>query len=94
MASTVALEERRVALAGASVEAGAVAFSSRARAARRRYLRREAEAFERWTPDNERAALVGDQLLWQPDALAPAFDLDVREFFARVADDGLTAPDR
>lgn len=47
----------------------------------------EAEAFELWTPDDERASLVDDRLLWQPDLTVPAFDLDVREFFASVADE-------
>ncbi|MEO8624487.1 MAG: Uma2 family endonuclease [bacterium] len=47
----------------------------------------EAEAFELWTPDDERASLIDDRLVWQPDATVPAFELDVREFFASVADE-------
>ncbi len=47
----------------------------------------EAEAFEVWKPGNDRAALIDDQLTWQPDASVPPFELDVRQFFASVADE-------
>jgi Uma2 family endonuclease len=55
----------------------------------------EAEAFEVWKPGNDRAALIDDHLAWQPDASVPAFELDVRAFFASVADeeDGEAAKD-
>ncbi|MFI5230139.1 MAG: Uma2 family endonuclease [Gemmatimonadales bacterium] len=46
----------------------------------------EAEAFEIWHPGDERAALVDDRLVWQPSRDAPLFELDVRVFFAGVAD--------
>ena len=47
----------------------------------------EAEAFEVWKPENERAALIDERLVWQPDAPAPPFELDVRRFFAELADE-------
>ena len=47
----------------------------------------EAEAFEIWHPSDERAALVDEQVGWQPGGAAAPFELDVRGFFAGVADE-------
>ena len=47
----------------------------------------EAQTFEIWTPTDDRAALIDDRLVWQPLETAPAFELDVRRFFAAVADE-------
>ena len=47
----------------------------------------EAQTFEIWTPTDDRAALIDDRLVWQPLETAPAFELDVRRFFAGVADE-------
>lgn len=52
----------------------------------------EAEAFEVWKPGNDRAALIDDHLTWQPEASVPPFELDVRAFFASVADDDARSP--
>jgi Uma2 family endonuclease len=46
----------------------------------------DAEAFEIWHPADERAALVDDRLVWSPEAASCPFELDVRSFFASVAD--------
>ena len=46
----------------------------------------EAEAFEIWRPGDERASLIDDRLVWQPVGIEPAFELDVKRFFADVAD--------
>jgi Uma2 family endonuclease len=46
----------------------------------------DAEAFEIWHPGDERAALVDDRIVWLPQATT-AFELDIRAFFASVADD-------
>ena len=46
----------------------------------------ETEAFEVWRPSDERAALVDDHLVWRPDTTIPPFELDVRQFFADIAD--------
>jgi Uma2 family endonuclease len=48
----------------------------------------DAEALEVWRPGDERAELVDDRLVWQPSQTGPAFELDVREFFASVRDAG------
>ena len=45
-----------------------------------------AEAFEVWHPDDERAALIDDRLTWRPDGCTTPFDLDVKAFFASIAD--------
>ncbi|MEO8623478.1 MAG: Uma2 family endonuclease [bacterium] len=47
----------------------------------------EAEAFEVWRPGDDRAALIDDHLVWQPRNTVPPFELDVRTFFASVADE-------
>jgi len=45
-------------------------------------------AFEVWRQgDDERAALVDDQLLWNPSANVPPLELDVQRFFADIADE-------
>lgn len=46
----------------------------------------DAEAFEVWHPDDERPAIVDERFVWSPVDTATAFELDVREFFASVAD--------
>jgi Uma2 family endonuclease len=46
----------------------------------------DAEAFEVWHPDDERAALVDDRLIWKPARSSTPFELDVRKFFATLAD--------
>lgn len=47
----------------------------------------EAEAFEIWHPGDERAALIDDRLVWQPEGALEPFELDVRTFFESVADE-------
>jgi len=47
---------------------------------------RDAETFEVWRPDDERAALAADRLTWCPGGCAVPFDLDVKAFFASIAD--------
>jgi Uma2 family endonuclease len=47
----------------------------------------EAEVFEVWKSGDERAALIDDRLIWQPAEHVPPFELDVRRFFADVADE-------
>jgi Uma2 family endonuclease len=47
----------------------------------------DAEAFEIWHPADERAALLDDRVIWKPAGATGAFELDVRHFFASVADD-------
>ncbi|MES2178619.1 MAG: Uma2 family endonuclease [Gemmatimonadota bacterium] len=46
----------------------------------------EAQIFEVWKPGDDRAALVDDRLIWQPVPSVPAFELDVRQFFASIED--------
>jgi Uma2 family endonuclease len=47
----------------------------------------DAEAFEVWHPRDERAALIDDTLSWHPAGASEAFVLDIRRFFAGVADE-------
>jgi Uma2 family endonuclease len=47
----------------------------------------EAETFEVWKAGDERAALIDDRLIWQPDDHVPPYELDVLRFFADVADE-------
>jgi Uma2 family endonuclease len=46
----------------------------------------EAEAFEIWHPDDERAALVDDRFSWLPEGLVEPFIVDVIQFFDDVRD--------
>ena len=46
----------------------------------------DAEAFEVWHPDDASAALVDDRLAWRPEGCTVPFELDVRAFFAGIAD--------
>ena len=46
----------------------------------------DAEVVEVWHPDDERPAIVDERLVWQPDGAPVPFELEVREFFASVAD--------
>jgi hypothetical protein len=39
-----------------------------------------------WRPDDARAVLVDDRLSWRPDVDVRALEIDVRVFFADVAD--------
>ena len=39
-----------------------------------------------WRPDDARAVLVDDRLSWRPELDVPALEIDVRVFFADVAD--------
>ena len=48
----------------------------------------DAEAFEVWHPGERRGELLDEQLVWHPNGVADAFVLDVRDFFASVADEG------
>ena len=47
----------------------------------------DAEAFEIWRPDEARPAVQDERLTWQPAGAREPFVLDVREFFAEVADE-------
>jgi len=47
----------------------------------------DAEAIEVWHPDDERAVLIDERVVWQPQGATSAFELDVRALFAAVADD-------
>ncbi|MGH7623284.1 MAG: Uma2 family endonuclease [Gemmatimonadaceae bacterium] len=47
----------------------------------------EAEAFEVWHPGDDRAALLDVQLTWQPIPDVAPFELDIKAFFAAVADE-------
>jgi Uma2 family endonuclease len=46
----------------------------------------ESEAVEVWRPDDVRALLVDGRLSWRPGSDVPALEIDVRVFFANVAD--------
>jgi Uma2 family endonuclease len=46
----------------------------------------EAEAFEIWHPDDERAALVDDRFSWLPEGVVEPLIVDVRQFFDDVRD--------
>jgi Uma2 family endonuclease len=48
----------------------------------------DAESFEVWHPEDERAALIDERLVWLPVGAHDPFDLDVRGFFASVGDNG------
>ncbi len=47
----------------------------------------ETEAFEIWHPTDERALLADAEVRWHPDGAAEPLVIDVRQFFADVADD-------
>jgi Uma2 family endonuclease len=46
----------------------------------------DAEAIEVWHADDERAVLIDERLVWQPQGATSAFELDARALFASVAD--------
>ena len=46
----------------------------------------DAEVFEVWHPADERPEIVDGRVVWLPIGAAVPFELDVREFFASVAD--------
>lgn len=47
----------------------------------------ETEAFEIWHPADERALLADEEVRWQPDGAPEPLVIDVKQFFADVADD-------
>lgn len=47
----------------------------------------ETEAFEIWHPSDERALLADETVVWHPDAAPDPLVIDVKRFFADVADD-------
>ena len=47
----------------------------------------ETEAFEIWHPADERALLADDEVRWQPDGAPEPLVIDVKQFFADVADE-------
>lgn len=46
----------------------------------------DSEAFEIWHPDDERPSIVDDLVAWKASPSAEPLELDVRAFFASVAD--------
>jgi len=48
----------------------------------------DAEVFEVWHPADERPEIVDGRAIWLPAGAPVSFELDVREFFASVADQG------
>lgn len=46
----------------------------------------DAEVFEVWGLQNDRPGVFDDRLAWLPNGAGEAFELDVRAFFASVAD--------
>ncbi len=46
----------------------------------------DAEAFEIWHQDDERPAIIDDRVVWRPSPSTEPLELDVRHFFASVAD--------
>ena len=44
----------------------------------------DARLVERWRPGDERAELLADELLWQPDAAVPPLRIDLPQLFGRV----------
>jgi len=46
----------------------------------------DAESFEVWHPDDDCAAIADRRLTWRPGGATAPFALDVREFFASIAD--------
>jgi len=43
------------------------------------------QTIERWTPEDERPALIAEQLVWHPDGATDPFALDLIQFFADLA---------
>ena len=44
----------------------------------------DARLIERWTPRDERPALITETLVWQPAAASTALQLDLRSYFAEI----------
>ena len=44
----------------------------------------ESQTIERWRPDDARAELVSEQLVWHPEGASEPFVLDLPTFFAQV----------
>ncbi|MEO8619494.1 MAG: Uma2 family endonuclease [bacterium] len=44
----------------------------------------ESRLFERWQPDDDRPAIVTDNLIWKPQGASEPFLLDVASFFSEV----------
>ena len=47
----------------------------------------DGESIEVWRPGDERPEVSDECVVWQPEGAAMPFELDVRRFFAEVADD-------
>ena len=47
----------------------------------------ETEAFEIWHPTDERALLADETVIWHPDGALDPLVIDIKRFFADVADD-------
>lgn len=45
------------------------------------------QTFERWTPDDERAELLSERIIWHPPGATESFQLDLIELFDEVASD-------
>jgi Uma2 family endonuclease len=52
----------------------------------------DARLVERWCPDDERAELLADELLWQPDAAVPPLRIDLPLLFGRIHGEGGPRP--
>jgi Uma2 family endonuclease len=48
----------------------------------------DARLVERWCPGEERAELLADELLWQPDAAVPPLRIDLPLLFGRIHGEG------
>jgi Uma2 family endonuclease len=46
----------------------------------------DAEVFEIWHAGDERPAVADERVVWRPNGAATDFELDVRRFFAQIAD--------
>ncbi len=46
----------------------------------------DGESIEIWRPGDERPEVSDERVAWQPDGASSSFELDVRQFFAEVAD--------
>ena len=49
----------------------------------------DARLVERWRPGDERAELLADELLWQPDAAIPPLHIDLTRLFGRIHGESL-----
>ena len=44
----------------------------------------DARLIERWKPEDERPEILTERIEWQPNATAPALDIDLAEYFGEV----------